>query len=181
MTKNFLAQGTHASGVLKSETRNRHAGSVRTELRSRLRISGAGCLLLLSVLLLSSCASGNSSEGLGTLPKAVSKVDETSAIQTLRTIATAQTQSRAVRGAYGDFNSLVQAGFLDDRFRADSPNLRGYRFVMKTTDTEFSVNADPEITEAQPTTGARHFYLDSTDNAIHVNQTQAASKTDPTL
>jgi hypothetical protein len=180
MMKN-LEQATHASGVLKSETRNQHAGGVRTEFRSHVRISSAIGVLLLCVLLLSSCAAGNSSEGLGTLPKAVSKVDETSAIQTLRTIATAQTQSRAVRGAYGDFNSLVQAGFLDERFRADSPNLRGYRFVMKTSDTEFSVNADPETTQSQPTTGARHFYLDSTDNAIHVNQTQTASKTDPTL
>jgi hypothetical protein len=111
----------------------------------------------------------------------VSKVDETSAIQTLRTIATAQAQARAVRGAYGDFNSLVQAGSLDERFAADSPNIRGYRFVMKTSESDFSVNADPEVTQNQPTTGARHFYLDSTDNSIHVNQTQTASKSDPTL
>ena len=166
MTKNI---GAHPSGVLKNETRNQHAAGVFITL------------LLLGVLFLSSCASGNSSEGAGALPKAVSKVDETSAIQTLRTIATAETQSRAVRGAYGDFNSLVQAGFLDERFRSDSPNIRGYRFVLKTTDTEFSVNADPEITQAQPTTGARHFYLDSTDNSIHVNQTQTASKSDPSL
>ena len=149
--------------------------------RRYLRTGTATVVFLLVALLLSSCAARNSSEGLGAYGKAVSKVDETSAIQTLRTIATAQAQARAVRGAYGDFNSLVQAGSLDERFAADSPNIRGYRFVMKITESDFPVNADPEVTQSQPTTGARHFYLDSTDNSIHVNQTQTASKSDPTL
>jgi len=138
-------------------------------------------LFLGAVLFLSACASGSSNEGLGVYPKAVSAVDETSAIQTLRTIATAQSQSRTIRGGYADFNTLVQAGYLDERFKSDAPNLRGYRFTMKTSDTDFSVNADPQTTASQPTTGGRHFYLDSTDNAIHVNQTQTASKSDPSL
>jgi len=137
--------------------------------------------LLGAVLFFSACTSNNSSEGLGTLPKAVSAVDETAAIQTLRTIATAQTQSKTIRGSYADFNTLVQAGFLDERFKGDAPNLRGYRFTMRAGESDFSVNADPQTTPSQPTTGGRHFYLESNDNAIHVNQSQTASKSDPSL
>jgi hypothetical protein len=70
---------------------------------------------------------------------------------------------------------------LDARFAGSTPNLKGYRFTMNATDSDFSVNADPQTTEAQPTTGVRHFFLDSTDNSIHANVRQAASKDDPVL
>jgi hypothetical protein len=138
-------------------------------------------LVLFLLIFLSSCTAGDSSGGAGAYPKAVKAVDETSAIQTLRTIATAQTQAKATRGSYGDFNTLVQAGFLDQRFASETPVLRGYRFKMSAGESDFSVSADPQIAEGQETTGGRHFYLDSTDNTIHVNQSRAASKTDPSL
>lgn len=144
------------------------------------QITNGKWLVLLVAVLLASC-SGNSSPGLGAYPKAVGAADEGSAIQALRTIASAQTQARVTRGSYGDFNTLTQAGFLDQRFAAASPNLRGYRFTMTVSDDGFSVNADPETTPTQPTTGSRHFYLDSSDNSIHVNATQAATKSDPRL
>jgi len=118
---------------------------------------------------------------LGVYPKAVGAADEASAIQSLRTIATAEQQLKATRGAYGGFDGLTQAGLLDLRFAGSAPNLKGYRFTMNVTDSDFSVNADPQTTETQPTTGFRHFYLDSTDNSIHVNVRQAASKNDPVL
>lgn len=127
------------------------------------------------------CSSGNSSQAPNAYPKAMSAADETSAIQSLRAIANAQQQLKATRGAYGSFGALTQAGMLDARFAGSAPNLRGYRFTMNASDSDFSVNADPQTTEAQPTTGSRHFYLDSNDNAIHVNVKQAASKSDPTL
>ena len=137
-------------------------------------------ICILAVLLFTSCGSG-SSPGAGAYTKSVSAVDETSAIQTLRTIATAQAQSRAARGSYGDFNALMQAGFLDQRFTGDAPTMRGYRFTMTASENDFSVNADPQPTQAPETTGGRHFYLDSTDNAVRVNATQRASKSDPSL
>lgn len=127
------------------------------------------------------CSAGSSSEGLGVYPKAMGAADEASAIQALRTIATAQQRLKAMRGAYENFDALTQAGLLDARFAGNSPNLKGYRFTMNVTDSDFSVNADPQTTEKQPTTGVRHFYLDSTDNSIHVNTGQAASRTDPAL
>jgi len=135
----------------------------------------------IAALFFASCSSGNSSQGLGAYPKAVTAADEGSAIQTLRTIATAQTQAKATRGSYGDFNALVQAGFLDQRFASESPILRGYRFRMTAGENDFSVFADPDTTEGKGTATGRHFYLDSTDNSIHQNPAQTASKTDPVL
>ncbi len=137
--------------------------------------------LLLVVVFLASCSSGNPSEGLGVYPKAMGAADEGSAIQALRTIATAEMQMKSSRGAYGDFDALTQAGYLDQRFAGRTPNLRGYRFTIKATDSEFAVNADPQTTETQPTTGSRHFYLDGSDNAVHANANQAASKADPVV
>jgi hypothetical protein len=135
---------------------------------------------LLACLLLSSCSS-NGSEGLRALPKAVNAADEGAAIQALRTISTAQTQAKAMRNSYADFNTLVQLGFLDERFAGTNPNIRGYLFTVVAKENEFAVNADPQPTQTAPTTGTRHFYLDSNDNAIHVNSTQPASRQDPLL
>ena len=135
--------------------------------------------LLASLALLASCSSGDSSQGLGALPKAMGAAEEASTIQALRTIATAEGQLKATRGAYGDFDALTQAGFLDSRFAGRTPNVQGYRFTISATDAEFTVNADPEATDKHPTTGARHFYLDGSDNVVHANPTQTASKNDP--
>src|SRR5712691_3538499 len=137
--------------------------------------------LLFVALAFSSCSSSDSSKGLGVYPKAVGAADEASAIQSLRTIATAQQELKATRGAYGSFDALTQAGLLDLRFAGSAPNLKGYRFTMSVTESDFSINADPHPTETQPTSGVRHFYLDSTDNSIHVNVGQAASKNDRVL
>jgi hypothetical protein len=146
---------------------------------NKLPISNGLWLLLLVWCLLASCS--NSSDGARALPKAVGAADEGSAIQALRTIATAQTQAKVTRGAYADFDSLVQAGYLDQRFAGSNPNLRGYRFTMTASDNDFIVNADPQPTPNAPATGSRHFYLDSTENAIHVNLSQPATKQDPLL
>ena len=136
--------------------------------------------IFLGLMLLASCAA-NKSEGLGVYPKAMGAADEGSAIQTLRTIATAEGQLKASRGSYGDFEALTQGGYLDSRFAAPTPNQRGYRFTITASESEFSVSADPQTTETQPTTGSRHFYLEGSDNAVHANSTRAASKSDPVV
>ena len=137
---------------------------------------------ILCLLLFSSCGgSHNSSEGLGFYPKAVGAADEASAIQSVRTIASAQAQLKATKGEYGTFDALTQAGLLDARFAGTAPNLKGYQFTMSVTESGYSINADPQTTETQPTTGSRHFYLDSSDSSIHVNTGQTASKSDPVL
>jgi hypothetical protein len=137
--------------------------------------------LLLVTLFAVSCSPGNSSQGLGVYPKAVGAADETSAIQALRTIATAELQLKSTRGAYGDFDTLTQAGFLDTRFAGVAPNLRGYRFTITLSGPDFAVNADPQTTESQATTGSRHFYIDSIDNSVRTSTTRPATKSDPAL
>ena len=122
-----------------------------------------------------SCST-NAPSNRGTLQKAVDAADETSTIQTLRTIFSAQSQAKAIRGSYTDFTGLVDGGFLDARFSNSAPTLKGYRFSMSASAGEFSVNADP-IDAAI----GRHFYLDSTDQTIHVNPTTGATRSDPTL
>jgi hypothetical protein len=126
-----------------------------------------------------SLACSQASSGPDALPKSVAAADETSAIQTLRTIAAAQAQSKVIRGSYGDFDTLAQAGFLDARFATSTPVQRGYRFKMTATESEFSVSADP--IEQTAGSRSRHLYLDSTDGVIHVNGTQAATRNDPAL
>ena len=137
--------------------------------------------LLLCVILLTSCSAGNSSEGLGVYPKAVGAADEGSTIQALRTIASAEMQLKVARGSFGDFDALTQAGYLDQRFAGRTPNLKGYRFTLTASESDFSVNADPQTTETQPTTGSRHFYLYSSYNAVHANPKLVASKNDPVI
>ena len=127
-------------------------------------------------LLICSCSSGSPTGNRGTLQKAVDAADETSTIQTLRTIFSAQTQAKAIRGSYADFPGLVEGGFLDARFSNSAPTLRGYRFSMSASAAEFSVNADP----IEPALG-RHFYIDSNEETIHVNPTAAATRSDPAL
>jgi hypothetical protein len=140
-----------------------------------LAATGLICFALLS----SAC--GAKTEGPAVFPKAVGAADEGSAIQALRTIASAQTQAKAMRNSYAAFDALVQLGFLDTRFAGENPNLRGYRFSMTANESQFAVNADPQVTETSPTTGSRHFYLESSDNTIHVNPTQPATRQDPSL
>ena len=134
---------------------------------------------MIYAFLLISCSSGNSSEGLRVYPKAVGAADEGSAIQALRTIASAEAQMKVTRGSYGDFEALVQGGYLDQRFAGSTPNLKGYRFTLTASESDFSAHADPQTTVTQPTTGIRHFYLDSSENAVHANPNQPASRTDP--
>lgn len=136
-------------------------------------------LALIGVFLLTSCSRDSSSEAVNGLPKSIAAADETYAIQTLRTISSAQAQAKVTRGAYADFAGLTQAGFLDERFSTNSPVLQGYRFTMKVSDAEFSVNADPQT--AQPNSRSRHLYLESSDNTVHVNPAAAASRNDPSL
>jgi hypothetical protein len=147
-------------------------------MRKSQKVGGVAWFLL--ACLLSSCSSSGS-EGLGTLPKAVNAADETSAVQSLRTIASAQNQAKAMRNSYANFDTLVQLGFLDERFAGPNPTIRGYRFTITANESEFAVTADPQSAANAPASGSRHFYLDSTDSVIHVNPAQPATRRDPAL
>ena len=145
-------------------------------------ISARGVLLVpLLVISLNACSSSKQSEGLGVYPKAVGLADETSAIQSLRAIATAEGQLKAATGTYGNFEELVQAGFLDSRFAGATPNVRGYQFTIMPNDSGFTISADPQTSANQPTTGSRHFCFTSVDNTIHASPDRAASSGDPAI
>jgi hypothetical protein len=124
-----------------------------------------------------------------TLVRSKSTANETVAIGALRSIASAQSAySITHEGNYGTFAELVDGGNLDSRFAGESPVMGGYVLKLKTTPKDsggraasYSVNADPQEALPAGSTGSRHFYLDASDNAIHVNAKQTASSSDPTL
>src|SRR5437667_2530684 len=134
-------------------------------------------LVLCILILVTSCGSG--SPGLNCYTQAVGAADEGAAIQTIRTIATAQEQYRATHGDYGSFDTLTKAGILDARFAGDAPTLRGYRFTMNVDSSSFTINADPQATANQPAIGSHHYYFDSKDGITRANSKQAASASDP--
>jgi hypothetical protein len=135
----------------------------------------------LFLFFLSSCTAGDSSGGAGVYPKAVSAVDETSTIQTLRTIATAQAQAKATKGSYRRLQHSGSGRLFGSAFRERDADSERLSIQDDRRRNRLSVNADPQASAGQATTGARHFYLDSTDNTIHANQSQTASKSDPAL
>jgi hypothetical protein len=146
-------------------------------LQHPIREIGHGWLMafICFAMLGTSCGSA----GLESYTKAVSAADEGMAIQTIRSIVTAQEVYRATHDEYGSFDDLNKAGALDARFTGEAPNLKGYRFTMSPSATSFTIHVDPEATEKQPAVGGRHFFLDSADGLIRSNATQPAGPGDP--
>jgi len=117
------------------------------------------------------------------LQQSVARADETTAIAALHAIAVAeQTYSLSNGGNFGTLEQLSNAGYLDVRFNAANGGVKDYSLTInpKTQLAEggasFTCNADP--TNSGPQAG-RHFYIDSTSQAIHVNPTQPATVSDP--
>ncbi|MGH9928187.1 MAG: hypothetical protein ACREA9_03055 [Pyrinomonadaceae bacterium] len=118
------------------------------------------------------------------LQQSVTRLDETVATGTLRTIASAQ-QAYAVSngGNFGTFQQLTDGDYLDERFKSDTPaaqtrRIKDYVLTMAVGSDSggpyFRCNADP----VGPKEG-RHFYIDSSANALRSNPTQPASASDP--
>ena len=119
------------------------------------------------------------------LQQSVTRVDETVATGTLRTIASAQ-QTYAISngGNYGTFQQLFEGDYLDLRFKSDNPasqtrQIKDYVLTMEvgrdSAGPHFRCNADPATAGQQ----GKHFYIDSSANALHANSTQPASASDP--
>jgi hypothetical protein len=143
------------------------------------RCSEIGSCWLIAFILFTMLGTSCGSAGLESYTKAVSAADEGMAIQTMRSIVTAQEIYRATHDEYGSFDALTKAGVLDARFAGEAPNLKGYRFTMSPNATSFTIHVDPEATETQPAVGGRHFFLDSADGLIRSNSTQPAGPGDP--
>jgi hypothetical protein len=115
------------------------------------------------------------------LQQSLARADEAVATAGLRAVGMAQ-QTYAVsnNGNYGSFQQLAAGGYLDERFNSDKPALTDYELTMETgtgaAGPFFQCHAEPTKTGPQ---AGRHFYLDSTSGAIHVNANQTASASDP--
>ena len=132
------------------------------------------------------CASFGCQKYTTGMQQGVTKADETAAISALHSISLAQRNfSVSNGGSYGTFEQLVGGGYLDERFKADKPKVRGYVLTMTVTaktegapEGSYSVNADPEGSAPQ---AGRHLYIDSSSGLIHVNTSQPATVSDQSL
>jgi Tfp pilus assembly protein PilE len=135
-------------------------------------------LTVLTAIALSSCQSYSTG-----LQQTVVRVDETTAIAALHTIAVAQqTYSISNGGNYATLQELRDGGYLDTRFSSPDGGAKDYSLTISTKPQSgealafFSCNADPKNSGPQ---AGRHFYIDSTSSALHVNPSQSATAQDP--
>lgn len=119
------------------------------------------------------------------LEQGLNRPNETVAITTLRTIASAQTAYSVTNGGdYGTFEQLAAGDYLDKRFDSSAPKLSGYVLTMTVSpkssgasESFYNCRADPDPANNP----GRHFYIDSTSRELHVNATQPASAKDEVL
>lgn len=136
--------------------------------------------LLLGTLIVAGCQKHTEA-----LEKGVAGADETSALGALRAILLAErTYSLSNSGEFGTLPQLVDGGFLDSRFSSGRP-AKDYIITLNVVAKEagapegsFSCNADPDPTLQRV---GRHFFIDSTSTTIHVNSSQPATASDPSL
>jgi prepilin-type N-terminal cleavage/methylation domain-containing protein len=120
---------------------------------------------------------------------AVRAANEAAAIKTMRTVAEQQMlyYNGHQRSKFGTFDEMLKDNLLDTRFSGSTPVLEGYVFTMRvipkssTQQPSYTINADPQQTEGVGATGKNHYYLDSSTNTIHVNDSQPATATDPPI
>ena len=108
--------------------------------------------------------------------------NEAATMQNLKTIAAVQIQYYNTHGrTFGTFEQMVKEQMLTSKFEGNPPSPDGYVFTLKVTPktagspASYTLNADPQTTGS----GTNHFYLDSSDSSIHINQTQPAGPGDP--
>ena len=115
--------------------------------------------------------------------KAATKAgNEAATQQNLKTIAATQIQYYNTHSrSFATFDQLIKEQMLTSKFAGNPPIVDGYVMTLKvtpktaTSTTSYTLNADPQDTGS----GTNHFYIDSTDSSIHLNQTQAAGPNDP--
>jgi prepilin-type N-terminal cleavage/methylation domain-containing protein len=120
---------------------------------------------------------------------AVRSANEAAAIKTLRTVAEQQMlyYNSHQRTTFGGFDEMLKEGLLDNRFAGTTPVVEGYVFTMRVIPRStaqqagYTLNADPQVTEGVGATGKNHYYLDSDTNTIHVNDSQPATASDPSI
>ncbi len=115
------------------------------------------------------------------------KANEAAAVTTLNQIKVAQAKYMIEhKGRYGSFKQLNEEGFLDKRFRSDTPRINGYIFTLTILDINerqaalFHLNANPEIANGAAATG-KLFYFTEPDSGITFSKTGPATEDDDLL
>jgi prepilin-type N-terminal cleavage/methylation domain-containing protein len=110
--------------------------------------------------------------------------NEAATLQNLKTISAVQMQYYTTHSrSFGTFDQLTKEQLLSSKFAGNPPNVDGYVLILKvtpksaTSTSSYTLNADPQDTGS----GTNHFFIDSTDSSVHVNQTQPASASDAVL
>lgn len=119
----------------------------------------------------------------------IRSANENNVIRTFDRIREEQIKYLNQRGrrSYGTFPELVKNGALNERFDSDSPVVDGYTYTMTLsggaggTQPKYAVTADPQEPEGIARTGDNHYYMDSAGNSTHINPTQTATASDPSL
>jgi len=111
---------------------------------------------------------------------------ESSTTQTIQVIRTMQTQYyQKYAGKYApNFDELIKAENLDEKFAGEYPTVNGYTFLIKVEDPSaikpafYSINADPLFCDCEQ----MHFYFDSTLGTIkHTEENRPARADDPSF
>lgn len=142
-------------------------------------------LVALSALLAIFFSAGACQTYTSSLQHSVERANETAALALIRNIGIAErTYNLSNVGEYATLQQLVDGGFLDPRYAAEKP-LKDYVVTLTVTPKNaneptgsFSCNADPDKTGDRI---GRHFYIDSSSDGIHVNDTQPASAADKVM
>jgi prepilin-type N-terminal cleavage/methylation domain-containing protein len=120
--------------------------------------------------------------GVPTWQSMVRNGNETSAIQSLNTIRTLQTQYASKnKGKFAaNFDELISTVQLSDEFKGENPVVNGYIFTMTVQESSgsqpsfYSVKANPQVSEGIQATGTRFFYTDSTLGSIRYSEGEEA-------
>ena len=111
------------------------------------------------------------------LATAKRRTNETSAITSLRTISSAQSQHRVRNGTFTDVSTLETIGFLDQNFSDGEKS--GYIFenAQAPTSSNWARRANPTTVGV---TGNRRYYVD-TSGVIRHNDSGLSGPTDPAI
>lgn len=114
--------------------------------------------------------------------------NENTAQQTLDKVRTFQTQYAARNKKFANFDDLIRAVGMDEKFAGERPVVNGYIFTMTVEEPSaskpafYSITADPQVAEGIQATGNRHFYTDSTLSTIKgTDENRPAKADDPSI
>lgn len=125
--------------------------------------------------------------GIPAWQSSVRSANEAAALTHLQRLATQQITyfNTKNRSGYGTFDQLVEGGYLDQKWKGDSPVVDGYIYTITlrprsgTEPAYFGVNANPQKPTGLTATGTQFFYIGSDSGTTTSNPEKAASATDP--